>query len=305
MDKRIESLFLKYLNNNCSRKEFDEFFDYISNHESEFSESVIRKIYDDQLIGKKRLPLTLRVAAVIVVLISGAFTLYLMFKGSIADNQNNRIPLAKVEQTARSEYRYLLLSDSTQVWLNVASTLEFPEVFSKKERVVELKGEAYFDVKHASEIPFIINTGKVSTIVIGTAFNIKAYPDQEKVTVSVKRGKVNVKYSDKQVAVLEKGDQISIANNNREQINRRIVKEDETDAWQHGQMIFEDETIGDVVLYLEKTFDVRISVENAEIKNLHISTGFNKSAGIEKTLEILSRLTDCKIVAEHKSYILK
>jgi ferric-dicitrate binding protein FerR (iron transport regulator) len=114
-----------------------------------------------------------------------------------------------------------------------------------------------------------------------------------------------VRYSDKQVAVLEKGEQISIANNNIEQINRKILKDEETAAWQHGQMIFDDEAISDIVLYLEKTFDVQISIENAELKNLHISTGFNKAAGIEKALEILSRLTDCKIISERQTYILK
>ncbi len=60
------------------------------------------------------------------------------------------------------------------MWLNAESTLEFPENFNKTKREVYLKGEAYFDVKHADKIPFIIYTGEVTTEVLGTAFNIQS-----------------------------------------------------------------------------------------------------------------------------------
>src|SRR5439155_2315167 len=103
------------------------------------------------------------------------------------------------------EQKYLLLPDSTQVWLNAASSLEFPEAFQSGKREVYLVGEAFFDVKHAENRPFIIHTGNVTTRVVGTAFNIKGYPDQPDVIVSVKRGKVQVSKNEKLVATLTVG----------------------------------------------------------------------------------------------------
>ena len=132
--------------------------------------------------------------------------------------------------TEPSEYQYLLLPDSTEVWLNVASSLEFPEIFNKDKREVVLKGEAFFDVKPTSKTPFIIYTGDISTEVLGAALNIKAYPGMEKITVSVKRGKAKVDHERKQVALLTLGQRVNI-NPRTRSVDEKRVKENEIAAW--------------------------------------------------------------------------
>ncbi len=305
MNKRIRHLFLKYLNNTCTREEFEEVFDYINSQGVIVTDEMIRSVYEED-IGKRRKKKTmlLQVAASIMVITIAVITIVLTRAAPQPLVAENSVQASTSMQTARSESRYLLLPDSTQVWLNAASRLEVPEEFSANERRVNLVGEAYFDVKHADSIPFVITTGKVSTLVIGTAFNIKAYPDQDRVTVSVKRGKVNVRYSDNRVAVLGRGQQVSIETTTTK-AKQKTIKEEETAAWQEGNLLFDEETLGDVLAYLEKVYDVSVRLEDLSQKNLQISTSFKREQGIENALTILCRLTDMDMRIEKGNYILK
>ena len=132
------------------------------------------------------------------------------------DNQKERTAywaMMKKTSTERAEYKYILLPDSTQVWLNAGSTLDYPEHFDEATREVTLVGEAYFDVKHAAEHPFIIHTGQIQTTVLGTAFNINAYTDRSNIQVSVSRGKVKVSRGDQLIAMLVKGQEVKVSQN--------------------------------------------------------------------------------------------
>ena len=213
-------------------------------------------------------------------------------------------PKTTIKATERSEYKYLLLPDSTQVWLNAESTLEFPETFNNKKREVYLKGEAYFDVKHADKVPFIIYTGKVSTEVLGTAFNIKAYPDLEKIIVSVKRGKVKVNYANEQVALLTKGQQVSI-DQQQKKVKEKLIKEEESSAWHEGNLIYDDYSVRDILADLERIYDVKISIEAVEIENMHVTTSFKREHGVESALEIICRLTDSHLELKNGVYSIK
>ncbi|RYY30981.1 MAG: DUF4974 domain-containing protein [Chitinophagaceae bacterium] len=305
MNKRFRRLFLKYLNNTCSRQEMDEVFDYINSQGLEFTDEMIRHVYDQELLERRQSrKLIFQVAASVVmagIVVLAGIVMTSNSKGIVA---GTTVVNSRTSQTARSEKRFLLLPDGTQVWLNAASILEFPEKFSGGERKVSLTGEAFFDVKHADSVPFIITTGKVSTLVVGTAFNIKAYPDQEKITVSVKRGKVNVRYSDNKVAVLERGQQVSIETTTT-RAKQKAIKDEETAAWQKGYLLFDDETVGDILAYLEKVYDVSVQFQDSEQKNLHISTSFKREEGIEKALLVICRLTDTEMKIENGIYILK
>jgi ferric-dicitrate binding protein FerR (iron transport regulator) len=242
-------------------------------------------------------------ASILVIIIAGTALL-------MTNRQQPQQPLAKrdkhpgntvMRSTLRSEYKYLLLPDSTQVWLNAASTLEFPKVFDKNKRQVFLKGEAYFDVKHAEDIPFVIYTGNVSTEVLGTAFNIKAYPDLEKITVSVNRGKVKVNYENKQVAMLTKGQQVSIDKKIRK-VQEKVVKEDVPSSWQQGKLMYDDYSVADIVSDLQRIYDVNINITSQQVKQMRVSTSFKREYGVESALEILCTLTDTQLNIKNGTY---
>ena len=90
------------------------------------------------------------------------------------------------------------LPDGTKVWLNGNTTLKYPMQFSKNERLVKLKGEAYFDVVSDKQHPFVVNSGGLFVQAVGTAFNVSAYPGDSRLETALVRGKVNLMRETKQ-----------------------------------------------------------------------------------------------------------
>ncbi|RYZ95824.1 MAG: hypothetical protein EOP47_25055 [Sphingobacteriaceae bacterium] len=87
---------------------------------------------------------------------------------------------------------HITLGDGTKIWLNGGSKLKYPETFRGKLREITIEGEAFFDVAHDADHPFIVHTGDITTQVLGTSFNIKAYPDEQLLKVDVVSGKVGI-----------------------------------------------------------------------------------------------------------------
>jgi ferric-dicitrate binding protein FerR (iron transport regulator) len=196
------------------------------------------------------------------------------------------------------------LPDSSQVWLNASSTLEFPEHFRTDKREVSLSGEAYFDVRHSDMAPFIIHTGKISTTVLGTSFNIKAYPDRQHIIVSVSTGKVKVSYNNLSLATLVKGQQIKV-DSRLNTVEEKKIAPAEVAAWQMGNMSYDDEAFGDIVADLERLYNVRIRIDNDAIRTLKVSTSFRREIGIEEALQVLCQLTDTMLRQSDGWYIIQ
>lgn len=300
-------MFGKYLDNTCTREEFEEIFSYMQDKDGQHVDESIEELYtrEFKFSAQRRInyrPVLSVAAAILVLVIAGAAWMLLEKPKQQPVAVNKPVNQSRVtKETHRSEYKYLLLPDSTQVWLNAASTLEFPETFGNKKREVYLKGEAYFDVKHADKIPFIIYTGHVSTEVLGTAFNIKAYPDLEKITVSVKRGKVKVNYENEQVAMLTRGEQVSIGSRDKK-IKEKSIREEDSSAWHEGNLVYDDYSVADILNDLERIYDVKINVVAPEIKQMRVSTSFKREYGVETALEILCRLTDTRTLLKDGIY---
>jgi ferric-dicitrate binding protein FerR (iron transport regulator) len=330
MEERIKYLFRQYLENTCSREELEELFVCVRQSEHDaILRNRIRALYDairknpslqtyvdegGNLLftepepgivvkqpGKKRRPAVM-VAGIFVLAIAGL--LWLLNKPARPGNTSAALPMLTKKITERSEYKYLLLPDSTQVWLNAGSSLEFPDHFNEGKREVFLSGEAYFDVKHADKIPFIIHTGKISTTVLGTAFNIKAYPGRKNIIVSVSRGKVSVSRDNELIATLIRGQQLKLSSGDN-RITEKNIAVTQVAAWQQGNMVYEDERLEDIIADLERMYNVKIRIENASIQNLQISTSFRREIGIEQALEILCKLTDTGLKQTAGEYIIQ
>jgi ferric-dicitrate binding protein FerR (iron transport regulator) len=332
MEERIKYLFRQFLNNTCTKKEFEEFFSYINDaSHNELIRQLIKKAYDETghppssltyvdesgnlvvpepswneqftAATKPRKKKSVIIAmAVIVMVLTAGFAWFMhrpMPKQAVATTNG----LTK-KITGRSEYRYMLLPDSTQVWLNAASTLEYPQQFASGIREVYLTGEAYFDVKHADKKPFLIHTGKVTTMVLGTAFNIKAYPGRENIIVSVSRGKVRVNYEAKEVATLTQGQQVKVNSSNNTIVQKKMAITDAA-PWQQGNLVYDDETISDVVADLERNYDVTIRIQSEAVARERISTSFRREIGIESALKVLCNLTETQLKLENNMYVIQ
>src|SRR6202035_4165140 len=104
----------------------------------------------------------------------------------------------------------LTLSDGTKVWLNALSSIHYPVSFSGNERVVEITGEAYFEVVHNAKMPFKVKVGNQIIQDIGTHFNINAYPDEPDTKTTLLEGSVKVSYGSSNVTI-RPGEQASVA----------------------------------------------------------------------------------------------
>lgn len=336
MEERIRYLFKKYLENTCSGGELEEFFTYIHQSESDdWLRQLIKKVYTDIKGGtfnttpyvdetgrlildepeipaeereivkpkRSRLLATISVAASVIV-ITGLIWIVKKSGNSAENGKKATIASLTKKSTNRSESKFVLLEDSTQVWLNAASSLEFPDQFDGKKREVYLSGEAFFDVKHADKVPFIIHTGGISTTVLGTSFNIKAYPGQKNITISVSRGKVKVTRKDGWEATLIQGQQVKVEEAGKEATEKNIATEGIA-AWQQGNIAYDDEAIGDIIADMERIYNADIRIANDSIAAMKISTSFKREIGIEQALQVLCKLTDTYLKQMDGSYIMQ
>lgn len=318
MRERIIYLIEQYYNNRSTREELDELMNIIQEgeHDGEMDE-LMRNFYEEiKKEGVINLPQTtyterneynkpsvmlLRlwpVAACLCLAIASA-TFFLL---SRSEKQVGEMAVVK-KFTDKAEHKYLLLSDSTQVWLNASSTIDYPEEFGKDKREVYLKGEAFFEVKNAAETPFIIHTGAVSTVVLGTSFNVKAYEGQEHVTVSVKSGKVQVLKQNKLISTLTKGQETKVSKTNGRDENE-AVNNDLVGAWQQGYLAYEEVRFADIISDMERVYNVDITIRNEQLKQVVVITAFNRDIGVKRALEILCKLTAAKLEEKGGQYFI-
>jgi ferric-dicitrate binding protein FerR (iron transport regulator) len=340
MEPRLQYLFRRYVDNTCTQEEMEEFLGYVQqSNQDESLRQLIRHLYDElkddavavphvdengQLVlGNNKdvtvshipenvpsLPVKRKhrirtasyaIAASVIMIICTVLIAPLVMKAPA--RQQTTAELTK-RSTNRSESKFILLEDSTQVWLNAATSLDFPERFNAVTREVYLTGEAYFDVKHADKVPFVIHLGDISVTVLGTAFNIKAYPGQKNITIAVTRGKVKVTRKDGWEVTLVKDQQVKLNENSQETSGKNISGE-LISGWQHGNIYYDDEPLKDIISDMERVYNVHVNIENQTIADQEISTSFKKDIGIEHALMVLCRLTDTELKKTSEGYIIK
>lgn len=207
-------------------------------------------------------------------------------------------------RTGNKEQKLIVLADSTRILVNGATILRFPDTFGKDKREIYLEGEAYFDVQHAAEWPFIIHTPEgVSTIVLGTAFNIKAYPGRKQLIVSVVTGKVKITKDTKAISVLGNGQEMRLTTSNNK-IEERQVAPLLVDSWQRGDINLVDETMADIVKDLQIFYGINIRLNNPSLTNLVLTIGFKKQTSVESALRILCELADARFDKTKDGYVV-
>ncbi|WP_295767181.1 FecR family protein [uncultured Mucilaginibacter sp.] len=161
--------------------------------------------------------------------------------------------------TPRGGQYQLTLADGTMVWLNAASSLKFPTTFSGKERLVELTGEAYFEVAKNKSMPFKVVANGVNVNVLGTHFNVMAYQDESVVKTTLLEGSVRLE-KDEITAMLIPGEQ-GLIKQGGNAFKVREVKVDDIVAWKNGLFSFENENIRTIMRQVSRWYDVDIDYE--------------------------------------------
>ena len=260
------------------------------------------------LFSKRRLT----VFAILVLLILGTAAIYLFTQKSDANlPAEERISSIVTKNGNRTK---VVLPDGSQVWLNAGSKLDYDHsTFNKELREVSLNGEAYFDVTKNHEKPFIIHTKKMDIKVLGTVFNVRTYSDEKISEAALINGSIEVTLKDRkdQKIILKSNEKISIANEeptpaikehkgmraktNPLPIPQIVVEELKPNpssniigeiAWTQNKLYFEDESLEDIGLRMERWFGKKVTIANESLKNIHYTGNFEN----ESLEEVLSYL---------------
>ncbi|MCE6989840.1 FecR family protein [Dyadobacter sp. CY323] len=249
---------------------------------------------------RRLLPARSWLVAACVTLLLLSFGAY--FWMSPQTSEKNKQAFVAADSRTPSDYvRTINLPDGTSIILQAGSTLDIHPNFSNTSREVTLQGEAYFEVKkiNASQnkrSPFTIYSGKLKTVVLGTAFNIKAYPEQNNITVSVAEGKVRIEDGSKVLAVILPNQQLTYSNESSSVIQEEIDPE-ETE-WTKYDMEFDGVRFEDIAQFLEKRYGVTIQFKNEKLKHCRIVSSFVGTESIENVLQTL-----CSI--QNSTYTMK
>lgn len=148
------------------------------------------------------------------------------------------------------------LSDGTKVWLNSASSLRFPSVFKGRERLVQLTGEAYFEVSKNPKMPFIVQTGDSKIKVLGTHFNVMAYNDEKTLKTTLLEGAIRF-ISKKGEVNVKPGEQVQLASDGSISLNENVDMNDVL-AWKRGFFHFEHENLESIMLQLSRWYGIDV-----------------------------------------------
>ena len=221
--------------------------------------------------------------------------------------ENSSSPSPETFVTQKGQRTSVRLSDGSHVRLNVDSRLTVPPSFGKEKRVVRLEGEAFFEVRKDSTRPFIVRSEGAVTRVLGTAFDVGAYPDDDKVKVAVAEGRVRLqaeqppkeegadRQEGQQDVVLTKN-QVSLIPRDGEQIIRQEKDLSEHLAWIDGQLVFDDASFDEVVRRLERWYDLEIVMEEG---NTHPSGHLNARFAGDRPLSDVLLVIDAAFDVQH------
>lgn len=148
---------------------------------------------------------------------------------------NRRVLFNTVTVPAGSDVVYLQLSDGSKVWLNAESSICYPVLFTNDERIVEITGEAYFEVPNSDKVRFTVNRGNMSFIVQGTKFNVNACENEDKIKVTLLEGSVKIKL-EKEERTIKPGQQAILSNSDIDVVND--VDMCEVVAWKEGKYLY-------------------------------------------------------------------
>ena len=222
---------------------------------------------------------------------------------SAADGQvvQSALVYNKVEVPQGGEYT-LVLNDGTKVHLNSMSSLRFPLTFEAGKREVELAGEAYFEVAADTVHPFLVETSGMSVTVLGTGFNVMAYPEEMEAAVTLVHGKVGVQ-TDHRQQILQPDEQYVYQTTTRRGTVRKVDVSQYVD-WKDGILNFDSMPLEELTRRLGRWYDVDFFFVAEELKTLKYSGDFKKYNDIRYVLNIIEEITNVQFVLNERTIVV-
>ena len=206
-------------------------------------------------------------------------------KGMVTEEYN------KLTTPVGGEYS-LVLSDGTKVFLNADSELKYPVEFSDGKRIVDLKGEAYFEVHKDSLRPFIVRMNGAEVTVLGTSFNVNTYGDDGQIYTTLVNGSVRVSsMKNKQEEILKPGMQ-SVMNVPSGLLTVRKVDVEPDVAWREGRFVFRAMTLDLIMRQLQRWYDFEVFYQNSELKDYEFRGVIKRDMDLDKVLSVIKATTN-------------
>ena len=267
---------------NCNQKNREEFnkiaLSYqlskgrvVDNQKSRVLTKVRKRIEidHDQLIAREqysknvRMKVLVSIAASIIILISVGMFYYTNTIPSdvLVTNQVE----TEVKTNPAGQKSKVFLPDGSIVWLNSESSISYQPEFNDSCRQIHLTGEAYFEVKKDQDRHFMVSSGTVTTTALGTAFNVNAF-DENRITVSLTHGKVNVEASNgmggKQALIINAGEGVVYNSESENEISKISIDPEKVMMWRNGLLHLENASLSETITRLERWYGVTIILKN-------------------------------------------
>lgn len=205
--------------------------------------------------------------------------------------------------TPRGKDFLLVLADGTKVWLNAESSLRYPVAFDGKQRRVELKGEACFEVAKNAACPFIVSADGMDTQVLGTKFNVRSYTSSDR-HVTLVNGKVQVtNTANRSSVLLQPGQDLTYTATGEEKISNVNIAT--YTAWTEGMFYFEDTKLKDIMSAMGRWYNVNIDFEQTELYDIRLNFWANRNARLDETLALLNKLHKVQADYQDGTIIIK
>ena len=230
----------------------------------------------------------LRAAAVLLpLLLAGAGYWY----------ANRPVPLIEVV-VSYGQRQQITLPDSSKVWVNAGSVLTYPKQFTKT-RTIRLTGEAFFTVTKDPTKPFIVETEYLSVQVLGTEFNVTAYPEEKTTTTALVSGKTKVFVQNGESVILSPSQQLSFFHDTYEYVVGKITAGDIL-ARRDGHLVFGDATLAEILKTVERHYGVTLDTRNIKFSDDRYSVRFTNGETFEQAMTILENLVGSSIPVKIK-----
>lgn len=200
----------------------------------------------------------------------------------------------------RGKSYHLVLDDNTEVWLNADSKLLYPNHFADNERIVELDGEAYFKVAKDAKRPFIVKSKYLTTKVLGTEFNFRAYNNN--VGVTLVEGRVAVQQNEGKETVLTPGQNATIVG---DELQISDVDVRKFTSWVDGYFYFDEAKLEDIMKELGRWYNINIEFEDKQTKAYEFKFWAKRDDNLEKTINNLNQIGKVLIETDGNKIIIK
>lgn len=226
-----------------------------------------------------KIRLLIRIAAMFILPLITATGVYIYMSGTKSVE-----PL--IISVDRGQKASVTLPDGSKAWLNSLSKLTYTSDYNKKERRLKLDGEAYFEVAHNPEKPFIVQGNAISVEALGTSFGVKAYNEDVVISSILMKGKIKVTTPDGST-ILKPNERILFDKLNRQTNKLKVTNAVDFTGWIHNELRFENESLEEIAKNIQRIYNVRIIFASDRLKKLRY-TGTVENNSLESLLNIIT-----------------